>query len=72
MAELSEKMYQSFHLASEEYADVLAAADDASQRLSDLYPLSDDERLAISDYDAAFLVRFTYNSAAIEGSTLSY
>lgn len=71
MAELSEKMYQAFHLASEEYADVLAAADDASQRLSDLYPLSDDERLAISDYDAAFLVRFTYNSAAIEGSTLS-
>lgn len=63
-------MYQASHLASEEYADVLAAVDDASQRLSDLYPLSDDERLAISDYDAAFLVRFTYNSAAIEGSTL--
>ena len=71
MPELTEKIYQAFHLGDAACADALAAADAAARGLSGLLPLSDDERLAVSDYDADFLVRFTYNSAAIEGSTLT-
>lgn len=71
MAELSEKLFRAFHLDCAPYANVLAAADGAARRLRELHPLSDDERAAISNFDDAFLVRFTYNSAAIEGSTLT-
>ena len=68
---MREAIYQAFHLDEAPFAGLLEQADDATRKLQRLYPLSDDETLAMKSYEEAFLVRFTYNSAAIEGSTLS-
>lgn len=66
-----EKIYQAFHLDEAPFENLLTQADDAIQAWRALYPLSEDEELGQRSYDEAFLVRYTYNSAAIEGSTLS-
>lgn len=68
---MRERMYRAFHLDGGVCALQLECADAAASRLQALLPLSDDELLAMASYDESFLVRFTYNSAAIEGSTLS-
>lgn len=68
---MREATYQDFHLDETLFAEQLEQADDATQKLRRLYPLSDDEALAMKSYEEAFLVNFTYNSASIEGSTLS-
>lgn len=68
---MREAIYQAFHLDEALFAELLEQADEATQKLQRLYPLSDDETLAMKSYEEAFLVRFTYNSAAIEGSRLS-
>lgn len=68
---MRERMYRAFHLDGGVCAAELERADVATSHLRSLLPLSDDEMLAMESYDESFLVRFTYNSAAIEGSTLS-
>ena len=68
---MREKIYQAFHLDRKQFACDLERAERASHELRQLEPLSEDEVLGQQSYDEAFLVRFTYNSAAIEGSTLS-
>ena len=68
---MRERMYRAFHLEGDVCAEQLEQTDVATSRLRALLPLSDDEMLAMDSYDESFLVRFTYNSAAIEGSTLS-
>ena len=68
---MRERIYRAFHLDERVCAAQLERADAAASRLRGLSPLSDDEVLAMESYDESFLVRFTYNSAAIEGSTLS-
>ena len=68
---MQEKMYQMFHLDVRPYAALLKRTDAAAQAWHDCSPLSPDEQLGQQSYDEVFLVRFTYNSAAIEGSTLS-
>lgn len=71
MATMSEQIYRAFRLGEDVCQAQLEAADAAANQLRSLYPLSEDEQLAMESYEADFLVRFTYNSAAIEGSTLS-
>ena len=68
---MREAIYQAFHLDEVPFESLLERADEATRKLQRLYPLSDDEKLAMKSYDEAFLVRYTYNSAAIEGSALS-
>lgn len=68
---MHEAINQAFHLDEVPYAGLLDESDEAMRKLRQLYPLSVDEALAMKSYDEAFLVRYTYNSAAIEGSTLS-
>ena len=68
---MQEKIFQAFHLEDALCASLLSAADKATQRYRALFPLSAAEQDAMKSYDEAFLIRFTYNSAAIEGSTLS-
>lgn len=62
---LKEKIYQAFSLPDEVLGTVGRMEPDPA-----MVPRTDDERDAIEDYDADFLVRFNYNSNAIEGSTL--
>ena len=68
---MQEKIFQAFHLEDAIYASLLNDADKATQHYRALFPFSAAEQDAIKSYDEAFRVRFTYNSAAIEGSTLS-
>ena len=62
---LKEKIYRAFSLSDDDLERVGQMEPDPS-----IFPKDDDERDAIEDYDADFLVRFNYNSNAIEGSTL--
>ena len=68
---MREKIYRAFNMPEADYADLVAAADGEKRLLRSLEPLTPYERDAMASYDEDFLVRFTYNSAAIEGSTLS-
>lgn len=68
---MQEKIFRAFNLDETAWAGLLDAADASTRALHALEPLSNAERLGMASYDDAFLVRFTYNSAAIEGSTLS-
>lgn len=51
--------------------DSVAAADRSREALRALEPLDGIERTAIEEYEKDWLGRYTYNSNAIEGSTLS-
>ena len=53
---MREAIYQAFHLDEALFAELLEQADEATQKLQRLYPLSDDETLAMKSYDEAFLV----------------
>lgn len=70
---MSERFYQAFHteLASDTTASLAHThgLNDAYTRLICDRDIHDDDALA--SYECAFLTRFTCNSAAIEGSTLS-
>lgn len=68
---MQEAIYQAFNLAESEYAGLLDDAENQVALLKSLSPLSEYDLMALQSYDEAFLVRFTYNSAAIEGSTLT-
>lgn len=68
---MKEKIYRAFQLRGGEYDEIVAQADEQAELLRQLSPLSAEEEDAMRSYDDAFLVRFTYNSAAIEGSTLT-
>lgn len=68
---MQEKIHRAFNLPSSVYEGLLDEAEDQVGRLRDMFPLSEHDRIALRSYDEAFLVRFTYNSAAIEGSTLT-
>lgn len=69
--DMKEKMHRAFALPSDLCADAIGRADDQARLLSGLRPLGERDLDAMRSYDEAFLVRFTYNSAAIEGSTLT-
>lgn len=62
---LSDGIYRAFHLGT----DVTGPFN--VKLGSQVFPMTPDERDAIEDYEREFLVKFTYNSNAIEGSTLS-
>ena len=49
----------------------LARVDALRERADSLEPLDGVEDMALADYDRDWLVRYTYNSNAIEGSTLT-
>lgn len=68
---MREHIYESFDIDPGLYGDLIADAQRATGRLRELYPLSQAEQDAIESYEESFLTRFTYNSAAIEGSTLT-
>lgn len=68
---MKDKIYQSFHLDETIFSDILAQADKAKKSLTLLGPFSLEEQDALTSYDEDFLVRFTYGSNSIEGSTLS-
>ncbi len=52
-------------------AERLRRIDALKGRARALEPLDGVEEMALSDYDRDWLVRYTYNSNAIEGSTLT-
>lgn len=52
-------------------AECLRRIDALKGRARALEPLDGVEEMALSDYDRDWLVRYTYNSNAIEGSTLT-
>lgn len=68
---MREKIYDAFNMPEHDCADLVTAADEEARLLHSLEPLTPYEVDAMRSYDEEFLVRFTYNSAAIEGSTLS-
>ena len=68
---MKDRIFNAFGLPESFCRDVVESADEQVRLLRGLEPLSADEQDALRSYDEAFLVRFTYNSAAIEGSTLS-
>ena len=68
---MKERIYESFNIRPEDYEGLVAGAERQARLLNGLYPLSPDEQDAIDSYEQSFLTRFTYNSAAIEGSTLT-
>ena len=68
---MKEKIYNSFHLDDTAFSDILASADESKASFDQLKPFSLEELDALHSYDEDFLVRFTYGSNSIEGSTLS-
>lgn len=62
---LRDDIYDSFHLDAGKYSALVSEPDDS------IRPKTLDEQDALEDYAEQFLVKFTYNSNAIEGSTLS-
>lgn len=67
---MKEAIFKAFHLG-DDYLQLVAEADKQASLLNGLGRQSAEECDAMRSYDEAFLVRFTYNSAAIEGSTLT-
>ena len=68
---MKERIFESFNVEHSIYEDLTSSAEKQARLLAALYPLSVDEQDAIDSYDKSFMTKFTYNSAAIEGSTLS-
>lgn len=68
---MKERIFESFNVEHSFYEDLTSSAEKQARLLAALYPLSVDEQDAIDSYDKSFMTKFTYNSAAIEGSTLS-
>ncbi|MFY9263798.1 MAG: Fic family protein [Actinomycetaceae bacterium] len=70
---MAERFYQAFNMplsaASGDLLSKVAAARDAFTALTAV--LDEHDQQALGSYDKAFLARFTCNSAAIEGSTLT-
>lgn len=64
-------MFEVAEAAAEEFSHRVSDLEDMRSELARLEPLSAAEGDALASYDADWLVRFTYNSAAIEGSTLT-
>lgn len=54
-----------------EISERLRRVDALKDRARSLEPLDGVEDMALADYDRDWLVRYTYNSNAIEGSTLT-
>ena len=67
---IKERIWKAFSL-DESQAAPADVVEEALLRYERLKPFGIEERDALASYDDAFLVRFTYNSAAIEGSTLT-
>lgn len=68
---MKEEIYQSFHLDESGFSSIIEKLDETRESFDSLQPFSFEERDALISYDADFLVRFTYGSNSIEGSTLS-
>lgn len=68
---MKEKIYSAFHLGDSDFSECIASADKEKEIFDQLKPFSLEEKDALASYDEDFLVRFTYGSNAIEGSTLS-
>ena len=66
---MHEKIYKAFHenISSYECKEL----DALKEKLESLKPFNEYEEDGLKSYEDAFLVRFTYESNAIEGSTLS-
>lgn len=64
-----EKIYKAFHadIVNTDFAEI----DRLKEKFQMMKPLLEDELDGMQSYKDAFLVRFTYESNAIEGSTLS-
>lgn len=54
-----------------EIASRLSRVDELREQAASLKPLDGVEDMALTDYSRDWLVRYTYNSNAIEGSTLT-
>ena len=68
MSSLSERIYEAFVVDIDyDYSQT----DMLKRKYLELLPMSPEEKLGIESYDAAFEVRFVYNSNSIEGSTLT-
>lgn len=69
MNDLQEKIYKAFH---EDIEGInFSEADKLKTEFQNLQPLGEEEKDGIKNYEDDFLVRFTYESNAIEGSTLT-
>ena len=69
MSDFQEKIYQAFHKDIEGID--FPEADKLKEEFQNLQPLGEEEKDGIKNYEEAFLVRFAYESNAIEGSTLT-
>ncbi|MDR2109529.1 MAG: Fic family protein [Coriobacteriales bacterium] len=71
---MKDRIYQTYHSSfSPAVISALREIDDLKRHLDSLSPLTSDAGIqaGLKSYDEAFLVRMTYHSNAIEGSTLS-
>lgn len=66
---MHEKIYKAFHqdISIDDYNEL----DELKKTFEGMQPFNEYEKDGLKSYDDAFLVRFTYESNAIEGSTLS-
>ena len=66
---MHEKIYKVFHqdISIDDYKEL----DELKKKFEGMKPFNEYEKDGLKSYDDAFLVRFTYESNAIEGSTLS-
>lgn len=66
---MHEKIYKAFHqdISTDNYNEL----DELKKTFEGMQPFNEYEKDGLKSYDDAFLVRFTYESNAIEGSTLS-
>lgn len=66
---MHEKIYKAFHqdISLDNYNEL----DELKEKFESMKPFNEYEKDGLKSYDDAFLVRFTYESNAIEGSTLS-
>mgnify|MGYP002558859327 CR=1 FL=1 len=66
---MHEKIYKAFHqdISIDDYKEL----DELKKKFEGMKPFNEYEKDGLKSYDDAFLVRFTYESNAIEGSTLS-
>ena len=66
-----EMSFRMFDVDERNSRSELDAIDSLRRDYASLFPLGVEESESLASYEDSFLVRFTYNSAAIEGSTLS-
>lgn len=67
--DMHEKIYRAFN--SDIAGISFEETDKLKERQKKLLPYSEDETDGLTSYDESFLVKFTYESNAIEGSTLT-